>query len=68
MRIPESPIKCHTFEQKRDARVSFPPFSWGKESPLIGQAAHGRMAGIIVLTAWPIRGRVVPHENLRELL
>ena len=31
--------------------------------PLIGQAAHGRMAGIIVLTAWPIRGIPFPHEN-----
>ena len=27
-----------------------------KEGPLIGQAAHGRRAGIILLTAWPIRG------------
>ena len=33
---------------------------------LIGQTAHGRMAGIIVLTVWPIRGPVVPHENWRE--
>ena len=49
--------------QKRDVRFSFPPFSWGKQLPLIGQAAHGRMAGIIVLTVWPIRGNFVPHEN-----
>ena len=48
---------------KRDARVSFPPFSWGTILPLIGQTAHGRMAGIIVLTVWPIRGNFVPHEN-----
>ena len=34
------------------------------ERPLIGQAAHGRRAGIILLTAWQIRGRVVPHEVL----
>ena len=27
-------------------------------SLLIDQAAHGRMAGIIVLTAWPSRGIV----------
>jgi len=39
-------------DPKKDARVSFPPFSWGTKSPLIGQAAHGRMAGIIVVTAW----------------
>ena len=49
--------------QKRYARVSFPPFSWGTILPLIGQTAHGRMAGIIVLTVWPIRGNFVPHEN-----
>ena len=48
---------------KRDVIVSFPPISWGTKSPLIGQAAHGRMAGIIVLTAWPIRGIPFPHEN-----
>ena len=35
-----------TNEKKRDLRVSFPPFSWGKVWPLIGQAAHGRLAGI----------------------
>ena len=52
---------CHVFT--RDLRVSFPPFSWGKVWPLIGQAAHGRMAGIIVLNAWPIRGDFFPHEN-----
>ena len=49
--------------KKRDTRVSFPPFSWGTILPLIGQTAHGRMAGIIVLTVWPIRGNFVPHEN-----
>ena len=49
--------------QKRDARVTFPPFSWGTILPLIGQTAHGRMTGIIVLTVWPIRGNFVPHEN-----
>ena len=49
--------------QKRDARVSFPPFSLETILPLIGQTAHGRMAGIIVLTVWPIRGNFVPHEN-----
>ena len=38
--------------------------SWGTTRPLIGQAAHGRRAGIILLTAWQIRGRVVPHEVL----
>ena len=43
------------FLQKSAVRLSFPPFSWGKGMPLIGQAAQGRMAGIIVLTAWPIR-------------
>ena len=43
----------------------FPPnFTWRTTRPLIGQAAQGRMAGIIVLTAWPIRGRAVPHEKL----
>ena len=31
--------------------------------PLIGETAHGKMAGIIVLTVWPIRGDFVPHEN-----
>ena len=35
----------------------------GTKSPLIGQAAHGRMAGIILLSAWPIRGDCYPHEN-----
>ena len=34
-----------------------------RNDSLIGQAAHGRMAGIIVLTAWPIRGIPFPHEN-----
>ena len=55
------------FDPKRDARVSFPPFSWGTILPLIGQTAHGRMAGIIVLTVWPIRDNFVPHENGRKL-
>ena len=50
---------------KRDARAFPANFSRGTTRPLIGQAAHGRMAGIIVLTAWPIRGRVVPHEKLQ---
>ena len=54
---------CGNYFPKRDARLSFPPFSWGRGMPLIGQAAHVRMARIIVLTAWPIRGIPFPLEN-----
>ena len=49
--------------EKGAVRVSFPPFSWGKQSPPIGQAPHGRMAGIVLLIAWPIRGDCVPQET-----
>ena len=51
---------------KRGARAFSRQFSWGTARPLIGQTAHGRMAEIIVLTVWPIRDRVVPHENWRK--
>ena len=50
--------------QKRAVRAFPAKTSWGTTRPLIGQAAHGRRAGIILLTAWQIRGRVVPHEVL----
>ena len=49
--------------EKRDVRAFPTKTSWGTTRPLIGQAAHGRRAGIILLTAWPIRGNFVPHEN-----
>ena len=55
---------CTIFSQKRDVRAFPAKTSWGTTRPLIGQAAHGRRAGIILLTAWQIRGRVVPHEVL----
>ena len=49
---------------KRAVRAFPAKTSWGTTRPLIGQAAHGRRAGIILLTAWQIRGLVVPHEVL----
>ena len=51
-------------QQKRDVRVSFPPFSCGKQSPLIGQAFNTTIPALLPWAAWPIRGRVVPHEVL----
>ena len=53
-----------TILQKRAVRAFPAKTSWGTTRPLIGQAAHGRRAGIILLTAWQIRGLVVPHEVL----
>ena len=50
--------------QKGAVRAFPAKTSWGTSRPLIGQAAHGRRAGIILLTAWQIRGRLVPHEVL----
>ena len=32
------------FFQKRDVRVSFPPFSWGTKFPLIGQTVNSENA------------------------
>ena len=44
-------------KRKKGDLCQFPAiFMREKEGPLIGQAAHGRRAGIILLTAWPIRG------------
>ena len=51
---------------KRDARVSFPPFSWGTKLPLIGQTVNTIIPAILPWAVWPIRGPVVPHENWRE--
>ena len=51
-------------QPKRGVRAFPTKTSWGTTRPLIDQAAHGSRAGIILLTAWPIRGRVVPHEVL----
>ena len=50
-------------QQKRDVRVSFPPFSCGKQSPLIGQAVNTIIPALLPWAAWPIRGYCVPHGN-----
>ena len=44
------------FHAKRDLSQFPAIFMRDRKVPLIGQAAHGRWAGIILLTAWPIRG------------
>ena len=49
---------------KSAVRLSFPPFSWGKGVPLIGQAVNTIIPAILPWAAWPIRGPVVPHEKL----
>ena len=59
----KSRLEC-TLPLKRAVRAFPAKTSWGTTRPPIGQAAHGRRAGIILLTAWQIRGRVVPHEDL----
>ena len=64
--VPEIFVLYFKLLQKRDVRAFPAKTSWGTTRPLIGQAAHGRRAGIILLTAWQIRGRVVPHEVLAE--
>ena len=47
----------------RAVRLSFPPFSWGKGMPLIGQAVNTIIPAILPWAAWPIRGIPFPHEN-----
>ena len=53
----------YCFNQKRDARVSFSPFSWGTKLPLIGQTVSTIIPAILTSAVWPIRGNIVPHEN-----
>ena len=49
--------------EKRDARVSFPPFLWGTKLPLIGQVVKRIILALLPWAAWPISGNFVPHEN-----
>ena len=48
---------------KGAVRVSFPPVSWGTQSPLIGQAVNKIIPAILPWAAWPIRGDCFPQEN-----
>ena len=42
-------------------------FHEGHSRPLIGQAAHGRMAGIILLTAWHISQQNNSSHSLMKM-
>ena len=49
---------------KRDVRAFPTKTSWGTTRPLICQAVNRIIPALLPWAAWPIRGRVVPHEVL----